>query len=306
MIERAKAGGKFMELRVLRYFLTAAREENITRAAALLHVTQPTLSRQLMQLEEELGVKLFKRSNHSIMLTQEGMLLKRRAQELISLAEKTRRELRQEEQLNGEITIGSGEYQNSRLLAEILAAFHAKYPGVQFDIYSGNSDNIKERVERGLLDIGFLLEPVDVGKYEFVRSPFQEEWGILVSQHCALSQKTSVTPADLAGKPLILTRRDLIKKEIVNWFGEYADQLQIIASGNLPYNLAAMGRRNMGIFLNLKLDCQYEEMKYIPLSPRLESHTVLAWKKNQTMSPLVSTFAAFAKKYINRMADNKK
>ena len=290
-----------MELRVLNYFLTVAREENITRAAALLHITQPTLSRQLMQLEEELGVKLFHRSNHSIALTEQGMLLKRRAQELVSLAEKTKHELTREEQLRGELSIGSGEYQNSRLLAEILSAFHDRYPGVQFEIYGGNSDNIKERIECGILDIGFLLEPVDVGKYEFIRSPLLEEWGVLVSEQSDLAQRKFVTPDDLAGRPLLLSRRDLVKREIINWFGAYADQLQIIASGNLPYNLAAMGRQGLGVFLNLKLDCQYDGMRYIPLSPKLESHTVLAWKKNQTLAPVTGTFVDFAKKYINRM-----
>lgn len=294
-----------VELRTLSYFLTVAREENITKAAALLHITQPTLSRQLMQLEEELGVKLFQRSNHSIVLTEQGMLLKRRAQELISLAEKTKRELGREEQPSGEISIGSGEYQNSRLLAELLTDFHHQHPNIQFEVYSGNSDNIKERIERGILDIGFLLEPVDVGKYEFIRSPLKEEWGILVSENSELSGKEYVTPSDLASRPLIFTRRDLIKKELTNWFGEYADQLQIVASGNLPYNLAAMGRQNMGVFLNLKLDCHYDGMTYIPLSPKLESNTVLAWKKNQTMSPLVSVFVNYTKKYINCISDNK-
>ncbi len=160
-----------MELRVLSYFLTIAREENITKAAALLHVTQPTLSRQMMQLEAELGVKLFTRNSHNITLTEQGLLLKRRAQELVSLAEKTKQELGQRDQLSGELSIGSGEYQNSRLLAEILAAFQAQHSAIQFEVYGGNSDNIKERIERGTLDVGFLLEPVDVGKYEFVRSP---------------------------------------------------------------------------------------------------------------------------------------
>ena len=254
-----------------------------------------------MRLEEELGVKLFKRSNHSILLTEQGMLLKRRAQELVSLAEKTKQELSQEEQLNGEISIGSGEYQNSRLLAKILAAFYEKYPGVHFDVFSGNADDIKERIERGLLDIGFLLEPVDIGKYEFIRSPLKEEWGVLVFETSDLAQRDRITPDDLVGRQLIFTRRDMIKKEILNWFGEYADQLLIVASGNLPYNLAAMGRQNMGVFLNLKLDCQYEGMRYIPLSPKLENHTVLAWKKNQTMSPTAKAFVDFAKKYINRM-----
>lgn len=295
-----------MELRVLQYFLAVAREENITRAAALLHITQPTLSRQLMQLEEELGVELFRRGNHSIVLTEQGMLLKRRAQELVILAEKTRRELRREERLNGEISIGSGEYQNSRLLAEIVAAFREKHSDVRFEVYSGNSDNIKERIERGILDIGFLLEPVDVGRYEFLRSPIREEWGILVSEQSDLADRPTVTPEDLADRPLIFTRRDLIKQEIINWFGEYADQLQIVASGNLPYNLAAMGRQNMGVFLNLKLDCRYEGMRYVPLSPRLESNTVLAWKKNQALSPLVGAFVDFAREYMKNIPGDKK
>ncbi|MBC8538649.1 LysR family transcriptional regulator [Christensenellaceae bacterium NSJ-63] len=294
-----------MELRVLSYFLTVAREENITKAAALLHVTQPTISRQLMQLEEELGVKLFRRSNHSILLTEQGMLLKRRAQELVSLAEKTKRELSQEEALGGEISIGSGEYQNSSLLAEILAAFHERYPGVCFTMFSGNSDDIKERMERGLLDIGFLLEPVDMGKYAFIRSPYKEEWGVLVPEGSPLSQKGFAAPKDLADKRLLFTRRDLIKKELTNWFGEYADQLRIVASGNLPYNLAAMARQNMGIFLNLKLGCTYEGLRYIPLMPRLESSTALAWKKNQMMPPAVSAFIDFAKKYINCISIDK-
>ena len=165
-----------MELRTLKYFLVVAREENITKAAALLHVTQPTLSRQMMQLEEELGVQLFTRSSHNIILTEQGMLLKRRAQELVSLAEKTKQELAQQQILNGEVAIGSGEYRSSVLLAQILAQFHKQHPQVRYEIFSGNSDDIKERIERGLLDVGFLLEPVDVSKYEFVRIPIREEW----------------------------------------------------------------------------------------------------------------------------------
>lgn len=295
-----------MELRVLSYFLTIAREENITKAAALLHVTQPTLSRQMMQLEAELGVKLFTRNSHNITLTEQGLLLKRRAQELVSFAEKTKQELKQEAELSGEIAIGSGEYQNSRLLAEILAAFQARHPAIQYEIYSGNSDNIKERIERGLLDLGFLLEPVDVGKYEFIRSPIAEEWGVLVSEHSDLAEKKQVTPSDLADRPLLFTRRDLIKQELLHWFGKDADQLHIVASGNLPYNLAAMGRQGVGVFLNLRLDCHYEGLRYVPLLPKLESHTVLAWKKNQMMSPALRAFVDFSKAYINRISSDEK
>ncbi len=288
-----------MDIRILNYFLIVAQEENITRAAALLHITQPTLSRQLMQLEEELGVKLFTRSKHRILLTQHGMLLKRRAQELIALAEKTKQELSQEEVLNGEIAIGSGEYQNSRLLAQILAAFRDQHPAVTFHLYSGNSDHIKERIERGLLDIGFLLEPVDVSKYEFIRSPLKEEWGILACEQSELASKDSITPGDLAGKTLIFTRRDLVKKEIIHWFGQYADQIHIAANGNLPYNMAQLSRQGIGFLLSLKLDCCYEGMRYIPLSPKLESSTVLAWKKSQIMPPAVRSFVDFARQYLH-------
>ncbi|MDO4572382.1 MAG: LysR family transcriptional regulator, partial [Clostridia bacterium] len=169
-----------MELRVLNYFLMAAREENITRAAQLLHVTQPTLSRQLMQLEEELGVTLFKRSSHRIVLTDEGMLLRRRAQEIVALAEKTRRDFqRPEEAVSGEISIGSGELSVMRFFAGLMCAFKKQHPLVRYELYSGNADSIKERMENGLLDLGLLLEPVDIGRYAFIRLPEREEWGVI-------------------------------------------------------------------------------------------------------------------------------
>ena len=159
-----------MELRVLKYFLTVAREENITRAAALLHLTQPTLSRQLMNLEEELGVKLFNRSRYRIILTEEGMLLRRRAQEIVALSDKTEQELsREKNELTGEIAIGCGETQSMTFLSRQICAFRAQYPLVRFRIYSANADDIKERMEKGLLDLGLLMEPVDMGRYEFVR-----------------------------------------------------------------------------------------------------------------------------------------
>lgn len=287
-----------MELRTLQYFLAVAREENITKAAALLHVTQPTLSRQMMQLEEELGVQLFTRSSHSILLTEQGMLLKRRAQELVSLADKTRQELTQQQILSGEVAIGSGEYRSSVLLAQILAQFHAQHPQVRYEIFSGNSDDIKERIERGLLDIGFLLEPVDVSRYEFVRIPIREEWGVLVSETSELAQKTSVTPQDLADKPLLFSRRDLVKRELMNWFGPYADGLNIVACGNLPFNLSMLVQQGMGAHLSLRKNCQYDGVCFRPLSPKLESNVVLAWKKNQAMSPAARGLIAEAKKYV--------
>lgn len=294
-----------MELRALQYFLVVAREENITKAAALLHVTQPTLSRQMMQLEEELGVSLFKRSSHSILLTEQGMLLRRRAQELVSLADKTRQELTQPQTLVGEVSIGSGEYRSSTLLAQILASFHSQHPHVRYEIFSGNSDDIKERIERGLLDMGFLLEPVDVSRYAFVRLPVREEWGVFAAEDSALAQKAEVTPQDLAGQPLIFARRDLVKQKLINWFGSYADGLDIIASGNLPFNLSMLVQQGMGVHFSLAKNCKYEGVCFRPLSPRLESNVVLAWKKNQAMSPAAQKLIEEAEKYISRISCNK-
>ena len=292
-----------MEIRVLEYFLMAAREENITKAAALLHITQPTLSRQLMQLEDELGVKLFIRKNHSIVLTPQGQLLKRRAQELVSLAEKTKREVARREKLSGEIPIGSGEYRSSRLFSGILTDFQRDHPDVRYELYDGNSDHIKERIEQGILDIGFLLEPVEIEKYEFIRFPLKEEWGVLIDEKSELGQKEFATPEDLASCPLIMTRRNILRKEIVNWFGEYGDRMNIVASGNLSFNLACLARQNGGAFLNLKKDCSYEGLRFIPLRPRLESSTILVWKRNQTMSPLMGAFVEYLKRRIGQWQD---
>lgn len=292
-----------MELRTLKYFLIVAREENITKAAALLHVTQPTLSRQLMQLEEELGVKLFKRSNHSIILTDEGMLLRRRAQELVALADKTQREFSHEgEQLGGEIAIGSGELHSGDFLSDLLAAFQKEHPLVRYEIYSGNADSIKERIDKGLLDLGLLLEPVDIGKYEFARMPIREQWSVLTRKDGPLSAKETVTPQDLAGIPLLMTARTLVQNELANWFGEHYDRLTITATFNLVYNAAILVKNGMGTAICLKLDSEFPDLRFIPFSPSLTAGSVLAWKKNQTLSPTTAAFIEYAKKYINSIS----
>ena len=271
-----------MELRTLRYFLAVAREENITRAAALLHLTQPTLSRQLMQLEEELGVELFRRSQHRIILTEAGMLLRRRAQEIVELSEKTQRELRPAEELSGSIAIGSGDLQAMGYLAERLTAFQRRHPRISYELYSGNSEEIQERIEQGLLDLGLLLEPVDLAKYEILRLPVRERWGVLVPETSPLARRDSVTPEDLAGEPLILTARQLMRREVLRWFGPYAENVRVMASGNLPYNMAQLARSGMGMFLCIDLACTFDGVRFLPLHPALESGTVLAWKKTET------------------------
>ena len=286
-----------MELRVLKYFLMVAREENITKAAALLHLTQPTLSRQLMQLEEELGVKLFHRSKHSIILTEDGMLLKRRAQEIVSLSDKTVQELsHKEDVLSGEIAIGCGESKGMLFLSEQIRKFQHKYPLVQFSIHSAIADDIKERIEKGILDIGLLMEPVDVGKYEFIRMPQKEKWGILVRKDSELAAKEFINPEDLLGVPLIMVKRELVKNELASWFGDYYEGLQIAATYNLILNAAAMVERGIGMALCFDLGVAfYEDLCFIPLNPTLETGSVLVWKKNQTLGLAISQFMSFLK-----------
>lgn len=294
-----------MELRILNYFLMVAREENITKAAQLLHVTQPTLSRQLMQLEEELGVKLFHRSNHSIVLTNEGMLLKRRAQEIVALADKAKKELIfDEDSLSGEIGIGCGELQSMGELSNILTGFREKHPLVTYNLYSGSSDGIKERLERGTLDLGLLLEPVDIGKYEFTRMRRKEEWGVLVPEESPLALKDHVHPEDLIGIPLLISSRNPILNELASWFGNYANQIEHVISYNLLYNSAIMVQKGAGVALCLKLDCKYDGLRFVPLSPKLELSSVLAWKEHQIFSQATTAFIQFANKYIQDISND--
>lgn len=280
-----------MELRVLKYFLAVAREENITKAAALLHLTQPTLSRQLMQLEEELGVQLFRRSRYHIELTEEGMLLRRRAQELVDLAEKTTREFTMREtELMGEIAIGAGETRSMSFLSRAMVSFRERYPKVTFRIFSATADDVKERLDTGLLDMGLLTEPVDVGRYAFCRMKERDRWGVLVRLDSPLAGLDSVTPDDLEQVPLIISGRERVQRELANWFGDRWERLQIAASFNLILNAANMVRYGVGTALSFDLNFSFDDLRFIPLSPTMDTGTVLVWKKDLVLTPVVEAF----------------
>ena len=280
-----------MELRVLKYFLAVAREENITKAAALLHLTQPTLSRQLMQLEEELGVQLFRRSRYHIELTEEGMLLRRRAQELVDLAEKTTREFTMREtELMGEIAIGAGETRSMSFLSRAMVSFRERYPKVTFRIFSANADDVKERLDTGLLDMGLLTEPVDVGRYAFCRMKERDRWGVLVRLDSPLAGLDSVTPDDLEQVPLIIRGRERVQRELANWFGDRWERLQIAATFNLILNAANMVRYGVGTALSFDLNFSFDDIRFIPLSPTMDTGTVLVWKKDLVLTPVVEAF----------------
>ena len=295
-----------MELRVLKYFLMAAREENMTKAAELLHVTQPTLSRQIMQLEEELGCKLFQRSNHSVYLTEEGMLLKKRAQDMIALEEKTLGEFRnQQEEIAGEIAIGSGETRGISILTDAMAFFQKEYPLVTYEMFTANADDIKERLDRGLVDFGFLMEPVDISRYNFIRMKQKESWGVIVREDSPLADRERVTAQDLLKVPLISVKRALVQKELEGWFGDLYEQVQIAAIYNLINNGLEMVKSGMGALLGFQIRTLEPGLKFIPLYPAVETGSVLVWRKNQVLSQAAYQFLEFFQKYIKDISDYK-
>ena len=293
-----------MELRTLGYFLTVAREGNITRAAGLLHLTQPTLSRQLKQLEEEVGAPLFQRGGHKLTLTAQGQLLLRRAQEIVSLAQRAKEELRlREGDLAGRVFLGSGELRGSAFLAQMAADFHRAHPGVTFQLYSGNADNIRERIEQGLLDAALVPEPVDLGQYRYLRPPMRERWGALVLEGSPLAAKGALSPEDFLGVPLVVPQREAVLTDLANWFGPVWGQLDRVAGGNLQYNEAILAKALGGCVVTMELETRFSGMAFVPLSPALEVGTLLIWKNTQAFSQAAQAFLRFAESYVLGMEE---
>lgn len=288
-----------MELRVLRYFLTVVREESITKAAEALHITQPTLSRQLTQLEKEAGVKLFYRGARKITLTNEGLLLRRRAEEILQLVDKTERELVEgEEQVEGKITIGCGEIASFELLPDLFASFRQKYPRVTFDIYTATADNVKEQMDKGLVDVGLLLEPVDIEKYDFIRLNKKERWVVLMRPDDSLAEKEYITAEDLAELSLILPRRMRIQGELASWFGDYYEKLHVPFTSNLSSNAAVIVNGGQAYSLVIEGLMPFWDKSKVtcrPLYPELSLTSVLAWKHGQPFSLAATKFISHLK-----------
>ncbi len=288
-----------MEIRVLRYFLTVAREGGINRAAELLHITQPTLSRQMAGLEDEVGVKLFERGARRITLTSEGMLLRRRAEEILSLVDKTQRELiEQDELIEGRIVIGCGELAAVGLLPELISDFHKAYPLVTYDIFTATADTVKDQMEKGLTDIGILLEPIDIEKFDFIRLERQERWVVLMHPDDPLAQKERISPQDLAGKPLVLPSRANVRNELSNWFGDTLSEEQILFTSNFATNGALMVQARLGYFIVVEGAIPFWDKDKIasrPLSPEILSDCVYAWKRSQPLTAAVARFVEHIK-----------
>ena len=283
-----------MELRTLLYFLAAAQEENITKAADILHVTQPTLSRQMMDLERELGVTLMLRGKNGLTLTDDGIFFRQRAQEIVGLGDRLEKSfVERQNNISGMVVIGASETVGSQTLARLIKEFSGKYPAVQFTLYNETVDNIKDRLDKGLVDIGLLLEPVDVTKFDYVRLSQQDTWGLLVRDDHPLTEKESLTADDVAPYPLILPLRDNIRVEILHWIGRDEKELTIPLFYTLLSNAALMVAEGLGCAfcmdgaLAIRSD---PRLRFIPLEPRRVTHSVLVWKKNKIFSPATSLF----------------
>lgn len=287
-----------MELRVLRYFFTIAREGSITNAANVLHVTQPTLSRQIHDLEEELGQRLFVRGSRNMSLTAEGMILRKRAEEIISMVDKTEAEFHSMSNVvSGDIYIGGGETEAVKLIAQIVCELRTAYPEIHYHLYSGNAEDVTERLDKGLLDFGLLIQPADISKYDYFNIPARDTWGVIMRKDIPLAKKETIRKEDLLNVPLICSRQVISEErhrnEFAEWFGEDFDKLDIVTTFNLVYNAAIMVEAGVGYAITIDKIANTTESSSLcfrPLEPQLDSGLNIIWKKDQVFSAAAALF----------------
>ncbi len=291
-IQIGSCGMKNMELRLLRYFLTVAKEQSFTKAAEQLHITQPTLSRQMTALEDELGITLFLRNGKRTTLTDEGILLKRRALEILNLEEKTLKELKgKEDVVEGTITIGCGEFAAVETLARICKTYKEKYPLVQIALHTATADTVYEMMKKGLVDIVLFLEPMDTEGLDYIRIADCDHWCVEMRPDDPLAEKELIKKEDLIGKPLILPERMNIQSELANWFGKDFSNLQIAFTSNLGTNAGVMAANGLGYPISIEGAAKYWREDILVqrrISPEIMTSTVIAWRRNIQYSPAVS------------------
>lgn len=289
-----------MEFRVLRYFLAVAREQSISAAAQALHLTQPTLSRQLRELEEELGKQLMVRGSRRIELTEDGMLLRKRAEEIMELVSRTQAELSSpDEAVTGDVYIGTGETDGVRRLARAARRLRESCPGIRFHIVSGDASDVCERLDKGLLDFGLFVGMTDLKKYDYLTLPYYHRWGLIMRKDDSLAKEESITPDMLPGLPLLCSRQALIQNELSGWLGIAFEELNIIGTYNLIYNAAVMVEEGLGYAVCIdKLANTSEEspLCFRPFEPAMKVDMFIAWKKYQI-------FSAAAKKLLEILQD---
>lgn len=281
-----------MELRPLQYFLMIAREGTISGAAQVLHVSQPSLSRQMKDLEQELGCTLFTRGARHIELTEAGMRLRKRAEEIVDLVGRTEAEFRiAPDTLAGEVRIGGGETPAMALIADFIAELQDAYPLMRFSLFSGNASDVGERLENGRLDFGVFIGHTDLAKFEALPLPAQDRWGAFMRRDDPLAAQGTVSPDDLADRPLIFSRQ--AGREMQAWFKRDLEDLDVVANYNLLYNAALLARRGVGYVVSLEgiVDTSAEsELAFRPLDPPLTADVCIAWKRYQSFSPAAQVF----------------
>ena len=282
-----------MEIRVLQYFLAVAKEESISGAAKFLHLSQPTLSRQLKDMEQMLGKQLFIRGNRKITLTQEGIILKKRAEEIIALVKKAENEIiSSDENIAGDIYIGSGETDAVRLIAKIAADLQKKFPKICFHISSSDAIDVLEGLDKGLLDFGIIMDPANLDKYEYLKIPAKDTWGILRRKDSPLSQKSFIAAEDLQNMPLIISRQAM-NGPLVQWLKQGLDTFHIVSTYSLIYNASLMVEEGVGYALAIDKIINTtgnSQLCFIPLSPKLEIGMQIVWKKYQVFSKASQQF----------------
>ena len=293
-----------IETRLLHYFLAIAEEQSITRAAEYLHVTQPTLSKQMMELEANLGKQLFIRGKKKVTLTEDGMYLRSRAQEILSLMEKTESAFREsEEVITGDVYIGCGEHRTSYPIMELIKTIQEEYPDIHFHFFSGNADAISERLDKGLLDMGLLLEPEIDPRYDYQMLPFRETWGILVRKDSMFADRDHVTFQELSDLPLIMPSQTSNSKQITTFFADTLSSPHTVATYNLIYNAALMVEAGMGYALCIDDLINTEgdhPLCFVPIHPTFQSHVYLFTKKYQVFSKATKLFLSrLQEKFLN-------
>ena len=286
-----------MELRVLRYFLAVAREQSIVRAAQSLHLSQPTLSTQLKALEQELGKQLLIRGGkgtRKVTLTQEGMILRKRAEEILSLVHKAEREISlSDEAIIGDVYIGAGETDGVRYLARAARELYQLYPGIQYHISSGNAEFVTEQLDKGLLDFGMVFGSVDPTKYHALSMPFQDVWGVLMRQDAPLAVQKAIRPQDLLDKPLILPSQAQSMATLADWFRREPSELEVVATYNLMFNASLLVEEGLGYTIgldNIIHTGPQDSLCFRPLSPERTAQMHLIWKKYQVFSKASEKF----------------
>lgn len=299
-----------MEFRVLQYFLAIAREGTISDAAERLHITQPTLSRQIKELEDELGKQLFIRSNKKITLTKEGMLLRQRAKEIVDLVDKTTTEIMSSNSIiNGEVYIGAGESHTLKVITKSIKKIQKQYPQIKFHLHSGNAPDIIEKLDNGLIDFGLITYHPKLSKYNHLALPLSHQWGILMPKNDPLSLKEYITLEDIKEKPLIISKETRQITELMEWFGNDLDHLDIVSSYSLLYNASLMVEDGLGYaicFDKLINTTGESKLCFRPLSPTLKVPYYFIWKKYHILTQASSYFLDTIKETVEELSNNVK